>query len=94
MSITILDKKYDIKLQTLYLYNNQLESIPAEIGKLINLQILYVHNNQLERIPVEICRLINLQRLDLQNNQLESIPRALALRGCYAVRRKLVNLLI
>ena len=37
MSVTILNKEYDINLQTLHLESNQLSLLPAEIGNLINL---------------------------------------------------------
>jgi Leucine-rich repeat (LRR) protein len=39
MSITILNKEYDIKLQKLNLEYNKLSSLPAEICKLIKLQM-------------------------------------------------------
>ena len=45
-------------LQKLYLYNNQLQSIPPEIGQLTMLQTLYLYNNQLQLIPPEIGQLI------------------------------------
>ena len=48
MSVTILNKKYDINLKKLYLFNNQLTSLPAEISNLINLKKLNLSNNQLE----------------------------------------------
>ena len=44
-------------LQTLYLSNNQLQSIPPEIGQLHMLQKLYLYNNQLQSIPPEIGQL-------------------------------------
>ncbi|MEH2307296.1 COR domain-containing protein, partial [Nostoc sp.] len=62
-------------LQTLYLYNNQLSSLPPEFGKLTNLQTLYLYNNQLSSLPPEFGKLTNLQTLDLYNNQLSSLPR-------------------
>ena len=45
MSVTILNKKYDISLQTLDLRGKKLTSLPAEIANLINLQRLNLNNN-------------------------------------------------
>jgi len=61
-------------LQKLSLYNNQLTSLPAEIGNLTNLQELYLGYNQLTSLPAEIGNLTNLQELYLWNNQLTSLP--------------------
>lgn len=61
-------------LETLYLSNQQLKSIPDEIGILINLTILNLSDNQLKSIPKEIGNLINLTILNLSNNQLTNIP--------------------
>ena len=86
MSITILGKEYDINLQTLYLSNNKLENMPAEIGqrkqplsasargKLVNLKYLSLYNNQLTSLPAEIGNLVNLRNLYLYNNQLMIMP--------------------
>ena len=46
MSITILDKKYDINIDTLDLSHNKLSSLPAEIGNLVNLKYLYLFSNE------------------------------------------------
>jgi Leucine-rich repeat (LRR) protein len=74
MSITIFGKEYDINLQYLILCNNNLSSLPAEIGKLINLQNLYLYNNSLSSLPAEIGKLVNLKKLYLNNNSLSSLP--------------------
>jgi len=50
------------------LYNNQLSSIPTEIGNLVNLSHLDLDNNQLVSLPTEIGNLVNLSHLDLNNN--------------------------
>ena len=71
------DEVYNSK--TLFLGNNQLESIPFEIGFLTNLQTLSLNCNQLKSIPFEIGFLTNLQNLYLSDNQLESIPNELGL---------------
>ena len=38
-------------LSTLYLFDNQLTSLPDEIGNLTNLKTLYLFNNQLTSLP-------------------------------------------
>ena len=60
--------------EELYLDNNQLQSIPSEIGQLSTLKTLYLDNNQLQSIPSEIGQLSMLQELYLAYNQLQSIP--------------------
>ena len=61
--------------QQLYLCNNQLTTIPQEIGNLINLQILNLNSNKLTTIPQELGNLINLQILILNHNKLITIPQ-------------------
>ena len=63
-----------MNLQCLYLNNNQLTSLPVEIGNLVNLQYLYLYDNKLTSLPVEIGNLVNLQYLNLYYNQLTSLP--------------------
>jgi len=43
-------------LQTLHLSNNQLHSIPPEIGQLNMLQTLYLDNSQSELVPENFNR--------------------------------------
>ncbi|EMS89038.1 leucine-rich repeat domain-containing protein, partial [Leptospira noguchii] len=52
--------------------DNQLKTLPKEIGQLKNLQELDLHNNQLATLPKEIGQLKNLQFLNLSQNQLSS----------------------
>ena len=52
----------------LYLYDNQLQSIPKEIGLLTMLQTLALSDNRLLSIPKEIGQLVMLQTLYLDNN--------------------------
>ena len=74
MSITILNKKYEVDLDVLELDNNQLSSLPAEIGNLINLLQLHLSNNQLRSLPAGIGKLVNLNELNIFNNELSSLP--------------------
>ena len=75
MSVTILNKNYDIKTTKVLDFSNcSLTDIPAEIGNLTNLQYLYLENNSLTNLPAEICNLTNLQILNLNYNQLTNLP--------------------
>jgi len=56
------------------LSNNQLTSLPSEIGNFTKLQILTIANNQLSSLPPEIGNLENLHHLNLDNNRLTSLP--------------------
>jgi internalin A len=59
---------------TLSLDNNQLSTLPPEIGQLANLTTLFLANNQLSTLPPEIGQLANLTTLFLANNQLSTLP--------------------
>ena len=59
----ILDLRYKV-----------IQSIPCEIGQLVNLQRLDLSRNQIQSIPSEIGQLVNLQWLDLSDNQITLIP--------------------
>jgi hypothetical protein len=61
-------------LQRLWLWDNQLRSLPPEIGNLENLNLLYLGNNHLSHLPPEIGNLRNLRDLYLQSNQLIFLP--------------------
>jgi Leucine-rich repeat (LRR) protein len=62
------------RIVTLYLRNNQLSSLPVEIGMLTGLKELDLNGNQLTSLPAEIGRLTGLTVLDLRRNQLTSLP--------------------
>ena len=57
----------------IWTYENQLTSVPAEIGQLTSLGVLTLKNNQLTSLPAEIGQLTSLGVLTLNNNQLTSM---------------------
>jgi internalin A len=59
------------------LRNNQLTSLPPEIGQLSALTELWLNNNQLTSLPPEIGDLKKLERLTLERNKLVSLPERL-----------------
>lgn len=62
------------KLGKLYLLNNQITTLPIEMGCLKNLVILNLRNNHLNAVPKVILNLNKLKELYLHENQIESIP--------------------
>ena len=61
-------------MYTLYVYDNQLTSLPSEIGNLANLYTFYVDKNRLSSLPPEIGNLANLKDFRVNDNQLKSLP--------------------
>ncbi len=57
-----------INLQTLYLINTTLSSVPGTIDRLQQLQNLDLSNNKLFHLPTNILNLANLKKLDIRNN--------------------------
>jgi len=57
-----------IMLKSLYAGDNQLKSIPPEIGKLVKLQKLSLSNNKLNSLPLTITQLSNLTSLNIYGN--------------------------
>ena len=52
-----------------------MESLPAEIGKLVNLQELELYDNQLTSLPAEFEELENLRWLALRENAMSKEER-------------------
>ena len=61
-------------LRTLRLCNNNIASLPAEIGLLGQLEHLEVVENDLQTLPPEIGNLRNLQTIWLSYNDITSLP--------------------
>lgn len=65
-------------LKALYLSDNELEIVPAEIRGLSSLQILTLRDNNLISLPAEIGLLHRLRELLIQNNRLRMLPSELS----------------
>ena len=63
------------QVSTLNLTDQQLESLPKEIGKLSALEEIYLLNNNLTTLPGEIGNLRVLEILDLWKNNLTTLPK-------------------
>ncbi|XP_013416859.1 malignant fibrous histiocytoma-amplified sequence 1-like [Lingula anatina] len=84
--LTVLNLKYNafstfpialcglIKLEELYLNNNQLSDIPVDISRMEGLRIFHLYNNAFTTFPIALCGLTNLEEVDLSYNQLSDIP--------------------
>jgi len=74
------------RIVKLGLYNNQLTSLPVEIGRLNGLKWLDLGSNQLTSLPVEFGMLTCLKELDLSNNPLTTPPMEVCNEGITAIR--------
>jgi hypothetical protein len=61
-------------LQWLILTDNELESLPAEIGQCRHLQKLMLAGNQLRQLPAELANCTRLELLRIAANQLTELP--------------------
>lgn len=65
------------ELVKLYLSDNNLSSLPAELQGLKKLQLLALDFNNFEELPAAVCRLPQLNILYLGNNRLYRLPTEL-----------------
>jgi Leucine-rich repeat (LRR) protein len=61
------EKEALINLTALYLYENELTSLPESIGNLTNLTKIILTENELTSLPESIGNFTNLTTLDLRN---------------------------
>lgn len=61
-------------LQFLFLSDNQIEALPAEINQLQFLRKLHLNNNCLSSLPEGIVELRNLEDLQLRDNRILELP--------------------
>ncbi|XP_039417788.1 E3 ubiquitin-protein ligase LRSAM1 isoform X4 [Corvus cornix cornix] len=67
-----------ITVKVLDLHNNQLASLPADIGQLAALQVLNLERNLLKSLPQSIGDLTQLQVLNVKGNKLRELPRSMS----------------
>ncbi|NWQ85334.1 LRSM1 ligase, partial [Burhinus bistriatus] len=63
-----------ITVKVLDLHDNQLASLPADIGQLTSLQVLNLERNLLKCLPQAIGDLAQLQMLNVKGNKLKELP--------------------
>ncbi|XP_018414869.1 PREDICTED: E3 ubiquitin-protein ligase LRSAM1 isoform X2 [Nanorana parkeri] len=61
-------------LKVLDLHDNQISSLPADIGQLTSLRVLNVERNALRALPDSIGDLVQLQTLNVKANKLKVLP--------------------
>jgi Leucine-rich repeat (LRR) protein len=85
-----------VNVKELYLSDNHLTELPAEIGNMVNLEDLYVDHNQLTALPVEIGNLNSLRSLNASSNHMTILPHTVghlhSLRKLYLHRNRLTEL--
>ncbi|NXN90957.1 LRSM1 ligase, partial [Rhinopomastus cyanomelas] len=67
-----------ITVKVLDLHDNQLASLPADIGQLTSLQVLNLERNLLTCLPQSIGDLAQLQVLNVKGNRLKELPATLS----------------
>ncbi|XP_019365947.1 PREDICTED: E3 ubiquitin-protein ligase LRSAM1 [Gavialis gangeticus] len=73
-----------ITVKVLDLHDNQLTSLPADIGQLTFLQVLNIEKNLLKSLPESIGDLAQLQTLNVKGNKLKELPTTLG--GLHSLR--------
>ncbi|UZE95503.1 leucine-rich repeat-containing protein kinase family protein [Alkalimarinus alittae] len=61
-------------LEVLDLSNNQLDSLPADLGRLKNLKILFLSNNKFKHLPAELAGCPELEMIGFKANQIKRVP--------------------
>lgn len=68
-------------LKKLYLFNNELLSLPEEIGELTLLSTLDIHNNNIGILPYQLALNTQLTELSIYNNPILSPPPFICNKG-------------
>ena len=85
---------FDLDLQIIDLYYNDLEVIPEAIGNWEKLVVLFLAHNRIYSLPETIGKLKNLEELYLHHNRLSALPQDLEKLSKLTVARVNDNYLI
>ncbi|XP_068104794.1 E3 ubiquitin-protein ligase LRSAM1 isoform X2 [Hyperolius riggenbachi] len=69
-------------LKVLDLHDNQITSLPADIGQLTSLRVLNAERNLLRTLPDSIGDLVQLQTLNVKGNKLKALPATIGGLRC------------
>ncbi|XP_078082206.1 E3 ubiquitin-protein ligase LRSAM1 [Mustelus asterias] len=79
---TLLPKSCNIQdlsmLKILDLHDNQLTSLPEDMGQMVSLQVLNVEQNHLKFLPNSLATLTQLQTLNVKGNRIRKLPESLS----------------
>ena len=86
-------------LQTLNLYNNNLKTLPDEMGGVPLLEILILSNNALIHLPYSIYKLNNMIEFSVENNPLEKTDKLISSKTlpeikAYSKKKMAINVFI
>lgn len=81
ISMPLLCCSHLMSLTHLSLGENNLTSLPEEIGTLENLENLYINDNPLHNLPFELALCSNLQIMSIENCPLSQIPPEVVIGG-------------
>ena len=67
----------ELRLRFIRLHENEIDSLPEEMGKMLSLVHLMLRNNRIEYIPESFGNLTHLEHLDLSGNKLALLPESI-----------------
>lgn len=72
------DFKNHKNIKGLYIYNNQISTLPDFIQDFDSLEVLDFHDNPIDKLPEWVGKLKNLKRLNLSKTNIKTLPKSIA----------------